>query len=119
MRLLWPFDGNPGKEALTLPSPFEPVNSGTTARDGRRDSVSTSSGDLTVLSRYSRMRAKPMPPTKPTRKAKARLRVLAGRAGVEGIMAGSTTRILVERKPPAISVSLVLGLSPSLRVLFA
>src|SRR5437879_12027268 len=92
MRLSCPLDEKPCKIPWRLPLPLEPANSGTTAREGKRESVSTSSGDLTVLSRYSRIRAKPMPPTKPTRKARARLRVLAGRAGVEGIMARSEER---------------------------
>src|SRR5712691_6038842 len=61
--------------------PFNWVKAGTTAREGRRAKVSTSSGLLTVLSMYSRKRAKVMPPTKPTRKDKTTLRVLAGRDG--------------------------------------
>ena len=57
-----------------------------------------SSGVFTVLSRYSRKSAIPTPPMSPTRNASAILRALAGRAGLEGIVAGSTTKIFDDFK---------------------
>src|SRR3989442_11482247 len=113
MRLAWPLEENPCKRQWLLRVPLEPENSGTTAREGSRERDSTSSGVFTVLSRYSRIRAKPIPPTKPTRKARATLRVLAGRAGVEGTMAGSTTRVLEEGNPAEIAVSFNFVIRPS------
>src|SRR5215470_14581825 len=82
-----------------------PVNAGTTAREGKRTTVSTSSGVFTVLSRYSRSKASPTPPTKPTKKARAIFRVLAGREGAEGTTAGSTIRILEDFRPEEICAS--------------
>src|ERR1700739_146660 len=98
MRLSCPLDEKPFKRPERLPLPLEPANCGTPAREGSRERVSTSSGVFTVLSRYSRIKARPMPPTKPTRKAKATLRVLAGRAGVEGRIAGCPPRRVGESK---------------------
>src|ERR1700757_4101540 len=80
-------------------------NDGTTAREGKRARVSTSSGVLTVLSKYSRSSARPIPPTKPKRKAMAIFLVLAGRAGVDGIIAGSTIRIFEDFNPEEICAS--------------
>src|SRR5712671_6304075 len=60
-----------------------------------------------------------MPPTRPTRKASVMLRVFAGRDGAEGIMAGSTMRMLEERKPSEMAVSFNLVIKPSYNALFA
>src|SRR5260370_5256229 len=94
-------------------SQLDLVKAGTTAREGRRARVSISSGLLMVLSMYSRSNAKPMPPTKPTKKDKTILRDFAGREGYVGTMAGSTTRILDERKPAEMPASFNLGSRPS------
>src|SRR5260370_37354170 len=90
-------------------SPLDSVKAGTTAREGRRARVSISSGLLMVLSMYSRSNAKPMPPTKPTKKDKTILRDFAGREGYVGTMAGSTKGIFVEGKPGWGAPSFYLG----------
>ena len=64
-----------------------------------------SSGVFTVLSRYSRKSASPMPPTRPARKDNMIFLPFAGRAGVAGTIAGSTTRMLDERKAPEMLLS--------------
>ena len=96
-----------------------PPNAGTTASEGNRANVSTSSGVFTVLSRYSRSNASPTPPTRPTRKARAILRVFAGREGVEGTIAGSTILILEDLRPEEICASFSLVSKLSYSVLFA
>ena len=93
--------------------PSRAVNAGTTARDGRCDSISTSSGVLTVLSIYSRTKARPIPPTKPTTIASRILRLGIGRAGEEGCIAASTTRIFDECNPAEILASFSFSSSPS------
>ena len=94
-------------------SPSESWNAGTTASDGKRESVSMSSGVLTVLSMYSRKMARPMPPTMPTRNASVTLRIFAGRAGDDGIIAGSTTRMLEDCSAEEMPASLSLVSKPS------
>ena len=61
-----------------------PGSEGTTAREGRPVSASMSSGDFTVLSRYSRKIARPIPPTRPTRNASRIFRAFCGRDGLVG-----------------------------------
>src|ERR1051326_844234 len=119
MRFSWPLLSEPLRKRPRSPAPFSPVKAGTTAKAGRRASDSISSGVLTVLSMYSRKRANPIPPTSPTRNESAMFFVFAGREGVEGTMAGSTTRMFDDFNPAAMFASLSLVSRPSYMVLLA
>ena len=92
---------------------FRPGSDGTTAKEGSPVSDSMSSGDFTVLSRYSRNSARPTPPTRPTRTASKMLRAFCGREGLAGASAGSTTRMLLERRPAVMLASFSFCSSPS------
>src|SRR5262249_26399696 len=113
IRLLWALSEGPPQNPCFPDEPFSSVKIGTPPRESKQGRGLTSSGVFTVLSRYSRSSARPMPPTRPTRKESAMLRVLAGRVGVEGIIAGSTQRILDDLRPAANVASFSLVSRPS------
>src|SRR2546429_278660 len=73
-----------------------------------------SSGLFTVLSRYSRNSASPMPPTRPTRKASVMFLVLAGRAGEVGTMAGGVIWKFGEGRAPGKAGFFILNIQPPL-----
>src|ERR1700726_546056 len=92
-------------ENRPLRFPLELAKEGTTARDGRRANVSMSSGVFTVLSIYSRRRARPIPPMSPTKMLNITFRDRFGREGPVGIRAGSTILMFEDRNPAVIPAS--------------